>query len=210
MKKLLRAASAALATIAVAATPAFAGDLPLQRNSYYQPQPAAALFNWTGFYVGANAGYAWGSAIGGDPSGGVIGLTGGYNYQFSPNMVIGAETDIAFSSAGTTVAPRKFESDYLGTLRARLGYSVGNVMFYGTAGAAYGKNELSQGGLSNDQMHWGWTIGAGVEAMLTQNVSAKLEYLYVDLGKENYQSVIGAQGIGYTTSLLRGGVNYRF
>lgn len=213
MSKLLRAAGAAVATVAIvtaAATPALTGDLPLRRDPYYQPRAAAALFNWTGFYAGANAGYAWGSAIGGDPSGGVLGLTGGYNYQFSPNMVIGAETDIAFSSAGTTVAPRKFEADYLGTLRARLGYSVGNVMFYGTAGAAYGKNELSQGGLSNDQMHWGWTIGGGVEAMLTQNISAKLEYLYVDLGKETYQSTGGLQGVSYTTSLLRGGVNYRF
>jgi outer membrane immunogenic protein len=67
MRKLLLAAGAAVAT--AAAAPVFAGDLPLQRNSYYQPQPAAALFNWTGFYVGANAGYAWGSAIGGNPSG---------------------------------------------------------------------------------------------------------------------------------------------
>ncbi len=46
--------------------------------------------------------------------------------------------------------------------------------------------------------------------MLTQNVSAKFEYLYVDLGNQTYQSVVGPQSIGYTTSLLRGGVNYRF
>lgn len=206
MRKLLLAAGAVMAT----AMPALAGDLPLQRNSYYQPQPAAALFNWTGFYVGANAGYAWGKAIGGDPSGGVIGLTGGYNYQFSPNMVIGAETDIAFSNADTSRPAGKFESDYIGTLRARLGYSVGNVMFYGTAGAAYGKGELSVGGLTSDQTHWGWTIGAGVEAMLTQNVSAKFEYLYVDLSDRNYATIGGPVNVGYTTNLLRGGVNYRF
>jgi outer membrane immunogenic protein len=217
MKRLLLAASAIMATAAVTAavtlavaTPAFAGDLPLQRNSYYQPQPAAALFNWTGFYVGANAGYAWGSAIGGDPSGGVLGLTGGYNYQFNPNWVLGAETDIAFSNADTSRPAGKFESGYIGTLRARLGYSVGNVMFYGTAGAAYGKGELTVGGLTNDQTHWGWTIGAGVEAMLTQNVSAKFEYLYVDLSDKNYTTVGGPVNVGYTTSLLRGGVNYRF
>ncbi len=208
MKKLLLAAGAAMAT--VTAMPALAGDLPYRRNDYYQAPSPAPLFNWTGFYVGGNAGYAWGSAIGGDPSGFAGGITGGYNYQFSPNSVIGFETDIAFSSASDTNAGRKFETDYLGTLRARLGYSVGNVMFYGTGGAAYGKNELSMGGLSNDQVHWGWTLGAGVEAMLTQNVSAKFEYLYVDLGNQTYQSVVGPQSIGYTTSLLRGGVNYRF
>jgi outer membrane immunogenic protein len=210
MRKLLLAAGAAMAMAAVTAAPAWAGDLPLQRNSYYQPQPAAALFNWTGFYLGANAGYGWGSAIGGDPSGAVGGFTAGYNYQFSPNMVIGAETDITFSTADTSRPAGKFESDYIGTLRARVGYSVGNVMFYGTAGAAYGKGELSVGGLTNDQTHWGWTIGAGIEAMLTQNVSAKFEYLYVDLSDRNYATIGGPVNVGYTTNLLRGGVNYRF
>ncbi len=206
MKKLLLAAGAVMAT----AAPVLAGDLPYRRNDYYQAPPPAALFNWTGFYVGGNAGYGWGSAIGGDTNGFTGGATAGYNYQFSPNSVFGVETDIAFSSADHSAGPRKFESDYLGTLRARLGYSVGNVMFYGTGGLAYGKNELSQGGLSNDQVHWGWTLGAGVEAMLTQNISAKFEYLYVDLGNETYQSIVGPQSVGYTTSLLRGGVNYKF
>lgn len=206
MKKLLLAASAVMAI----ATPVLAGDLPYRRNDYYAPGPAAPLFNWTGFYVGANAGYNWGSAAGGDPSGVIGGFTAGYNYQYSPNMVVGVETDIAFSNADDTHNGRKFESDYIGTLRARLGYSVGNVMFYGTGGAAYGKGELSVGGLTNEQTHWGWTLGAGVEAMLTQNVSAKFEYLYVDLGDKNYATIGGPVNVGYTTNLLRGGVNYKF
>lgn len=206
MKRLLLAAGA----LAAAVTPVWAGDLPIQRN-YYQPQPSpAALFNWTGFYIGANAGYDTGSALGGDPAGVIGGFTGGYNYQVSPNVVFGAETDIAWTSADVTSGARKFQSDYLGTLRARVGYSVGNVMFYGTGGAAYGKGELTQAGLTNDQVHWGWTIGAGIEAMLTPHVSAKFEYLYVDLGNQTYQSTTGPQGIGYTTNLLRGGVNYKF
>jgi len=210
MKKLLLAAGSAVAMAAATAAPATAGDLPYQRNYYQAPPPAAALFNWTGFYVGANAGYAWGSALGGSPSGVAGGFTAGYNYQFNPNWVLGTETDIAFSNADTTHNGRKFESDYVGTLRARLGYSVGNVMFYGTGGLAYGRGELSVGGLTNEQTHWGWALGAGVEAMLTEHVSAKFEYLYVDLGKETYQSTLGPQGVSYTTNLLRGGVNYRF
>lgn len=205
MKKLFLAVSA----LAAAAAPAWAGDLPLQRQPYYQANPAP-LFNWTGFYIGANGGYTWGSAIGGDVNGLLGGGTAGYNYQFSPNGVIGAETDIAFSNADDTVGTRKFSLDYLGTLRARAGYAVGNVMFYGTAGAAYGKGELSQAGLSNDQVQWGWVLGAGLEAMLTQNVSAKFEYLYVDLGDKTYNSTTGLQSIGYTSSILRGGVNYKF
>ena len=206
MKKLLLAAGALVAT----APPLLAGDLPYQRNNYYQPAPAAPLFNWTGFYVGGNAGYSWGSAIGGDPSGVIGGFTAGYNYQYSPNTVLGVETDIAFSNADDSHGGRKFESDYIGTLRARLGYSVGNVMFYGTGGAAYGKGELTTGGLTSEQTHWGWALGAGVEAMLTQNVSAKFEYLYVDLGDKNYATIGGPVNVGYTANLLRGGVNYKF
>jgi outer membrane immunogenic protein len=205
MKKLLMAAGAQLATVA----PVLAGDKPYRRN--YQPAPPpAALFNWTGFYVGANAGYAWGSAAGGNPSGVIGGFTTGYNYQFQPNAVLGFETDITFSNADDSHNGRKFESDYIGTLRARLGYSVGNVMFYGTGGAAYGKGELTAGGLTSEETQWGWTIGAGVEAMLTQNVSAKFEYLYVDLGNKSYATIGGPVNVDYTTNLLRGGVNYKF
>jgi outer membrane immunogenic protein len=205
MKKLLMAAGALLAT----AAPVLAGDMPYRRN--YQPAPPpAALFNWTGFYVGANAGYAWGSAAGGNPSGVIGGFTTGYNYQFQPNAVLGFETDITFSNADDSHNGRKFESDYIGTLRARLGYSVGNVMFYGTGGAAYGKGELTAGGLTSEETQWGWTIGAGVEAMLTQNVSAKFEYLYVDLGNKSYATIGGPVNVDYTTNLLRGGVNYKF
>jgi outer membrane immunogenic protein len=205
MKKLLMAAGALLATVA----PVLAGDMPYRRN--YQPAPSpAALFNWTGFYVGANAGYAWGSAAGGNPSGVIGGFTAGYNYQFQPNAVLGFETDITFSNADDSHNGRKFESDYIGTLRARLGYSVGNVMFYGTGGAAYGKGELTAGGLTSEETQWGWTIGAGVEAMLTQNVSAKFEYLYVDLGNKSYATIGGPVNVDYTTNLLRGGVNYKF
>jgi outer membrane immunogenic protein len=205
MKKLLMAAGALLATVA----PVLAGDMPYRRN--YQPAPPpAALFNWTGFYVGANAGYAWGSAAGGNPSGVIGGFTAGYNYQFQPNAVLGFETDITFSNADDSHNGRKFESDYNGTLRARLGYSVGNVMFYGTGGAAYGKGELTAGGLTSEETQWGWTIGAGVEAMLTQNVSAKFEYLYVDLGNKSYATIGGPVNVDYTTNLLRGGVNYKF
>lgn len=204
MKKLLLAAGALLAT----AAPVLAGDMPYRRN--YQSPPPAALFNWTGFYVGANAGYSWGSAIGGNPSGVIGGFTAGYNYQFQPNAVLGFETDIAFSNADDSHSGRNFESDYIGTLRARLGYSVGNVMFYGTGGAAYGKGELTAGGLTGEETQWGWTIGAGVEAMLTQNVSAKFEYLYVDLGNKRYATIGGPVNVDYTTNLLRGGVNYKF
>lgn len=206
MKRLLLAACAVLA----AAMPAIAGDLPLRRSNYAQPEIANTLFNWSGFYVGANGGYGWGSTVGGDADGFFGGFQTGYNFQVSPSIVFGAETDISFTSADSSTAGSKFGLDYLGTIRARLGYSLDRIMFYATAGLAYGRGDLKVSGLTNEQFHWGWTVGTGVEAMLTHNISAKLEYLFVDLNDETYRSILGPRKVGYNTNLIRGGVNYRF
>jgi outer membrane immunogenic protein len=207
MNRLLLAVGAFLA----AATSSFAGDLPLQqRSTYVQPEVVNSLFNWSGFYVGGNAGYAWGSAIGGNPKGFLGGLQAGYNYQVSPSVVFGVESDLTFTSIDDNVGAAKFGVDYLGTIRARLGYSIDRVMFYATGGLAYGRGELEIAGLSNREFHWGWTLGGGIEAMISPKVSAKLEYLYVNLNDETYQSILGPRSVGYNTSLLRGGINYRF
>lgn len=207
MKKLLLAAWAA----ATAASPAFAGDLPLERRStYVPPEVANRLFNWTGFYAGVHGGYAWGEAAGLSPNGFVGGVQAGYNFQVSPSGVLGFETDISATSIDDKSGGMKFGIDYLGTIRARAGYTMDRVMFYATGGAAYGRGDLEIAGLSNNQFHWGWTLGGGVEAMVTPNVSARLEYLYVDLAKETYQSVVGPTSVGYKTNIVRGGLNYRF
>jgi outer membrane immunogenic protein len=207
MKKLLLAAC-----VAVAAAPhAFAGDLPLQRQSNYAPpQSYNSLFNWTGFYAGVHGGYAWGSGAGLNPDGFVGGIQAGYNYQFAPNGVLGVETDISATSIEDKSGGVKFGMDYLGTIRGRAGYTLDRVMFYVAGGAAYGRGALDVLGLTNNQVHWGWTLGGGIEAMVTPNVSARLEYLYVDLAKENYQSVLGPASIGYNSNIVRGGLNYRF
>lgn len=209
MRKLLLAACAAVAV----ANHASAGDLPLQRRSTYAaPETYRSLFNWTGFYLGVHGGYGWGTSGGSgtNPDGFVGGVQAGYNYQFSPNGVVGFETDISASAIDGKNNGVKFSTDYLGTIRGRAGYTIDRVMLYVTGGAAYGQGDLNVGGLSNNQFHWGWTIGGGIEAMVTPNVSARLEYLYVDLAKETYGSVLGPVSVGYNTNLVRGGLNYRF
>jgi outer membrane immunogenic protein len=207
MKKLLVAACVAV----VAAPHAFAGDLPLQRRSnYVPPEVSNSLFNWTGFYAGVHGGYGWGSSAGFNPDGLVGGVQAGYNYQYSRSGVLGFETDISATSIDDSAGGAKFGVDYIGTIRARAGYTLDRVMFYVTGGAAYGRGDLEIAGLSNNQFHWGWTLGGGVEAMVTPNVSARLEYLYVDLAKETYQTVLGPTNVGYSTNIIRGGLNYRF
>jgi outer membrane immunogenic protein len=100
--------------------------------------------------------------------------------------------------------------DYLGTVRGRLGYTVDRFLVYGTAGLAYGGGEVAAGGLSNSKTHVGWTVGAGVEAMIAPNITARLEYLFADLGKENYTTVLGPARVGIDTSIVRAAMNYKF
>ena len=205
MQKLLLAAAAA-ATVSVTAQ---AADLGRRSTPYYGPPPAQ-LFNWTGFYVGGNAGYGWGSALGTDPSGYLIGLQAGYNFHYASGLLAGVESDIAISGIDGSTGGATFGLDYLGTIRGRLGYAMDRYMLYGTAGLAYGRGDVSIGGLSNEQTHFGWTIGAGVEAMIAPNITARLEYLYADLGRETYTTVLGPTRVGLDANILRTALNYKF
>lgn len=201
MKRLVLAA-----TLLVAA-PAYAGDLP---RSYSNPQVYQNLFNWTGFYAGVHAGWGWGDAAGGNVSGYAIGGQIGYNYQLVSGMVFGVETDITISGIDGAAAGGVFTADYIGTLRGRLGYAFDRVLLYATGGFAYAGGDLRVGAFANDRTHYGYALGFGLEGMITPNVSVRLEYLYTDFGSRTYQTVLGPVGVGFSSSLLRAGVNYRF
>lgn len=197
--------------LAVAATcvsltaPAGAADMA-QYGNYGYAAPAGPL-SWTGFYLGANAGYGWGTGASESPGGFIGGLQGGYNFQFAGSPIVaGLEADFDWSG----ISAGAFNVDYLGTVRARLGFAFDRVMAYATAGFAYGQGQFEVAGLSNSQSHSGWTIGAGAEFALDRNWSARAEYLYVDLGSSTYSSLIGPASVGYDGNVLRAGVNYRF
>jgi outer membrane immunogenic protein len=95
------------------------------------------------------------------------------------------------------------------------------VLLYATGGLAYG--EVKSGeviglfpGLSTTNTNVGWTVGAGIEGMIDANWTAKLEYLYVDLGavSGSFTPVVGGVTSSYsshiTDNVLRVGVNYKF
>lgn len=189
------------------ATPAFAGDLPRYNNN---PQVYRNLFNWTGFYAGVHAGWGWGDANNGSLDGYALGLQAGYNYQLVSGLTFGVETDITITGIDGLAAGGVFTADYVGTLRARIGYAFDRVLIYGTGGLAYAGGDLNVAGLSNDQSHYGYAIGFGIEGMITSNVSVRLEYLYTDFGSRTYQTVGGPVSVGFDSSVLRAGVNYRF
>jgi len=204
MKRSVLAAAVAV----LMAGAASAADLGRGPAPYYAPAPAAG-YNWAGFYAGLNAGYEWGkvSATAGNPSGLAGGVQAGYNWQ-NGQFVFGGETDLQLSGADDTFAPWKFSNPWFGTLRGRIGYAMNNILFYGTGGLAYGdlKGELS--GLTETKTEFGWTLGAGMEVGLAPNWSAKVEYLYMDLGSRSF-SITGNEN-GFSASVLRLGVNYHF
>jgi outer membrane immunogenic protein len=199
----------AFAALMLATVPAMAADMA-QRSTYYSAPAAAPGFNWSGFYVGLTAGLASGdlsNSIGLEPSGFVGGLTGGANWQWG-NVVFGLETDISYSGVDDGIAGYKWELDWYGTTRARFGYAWDRFMPYLTGGLAYGRGTYKIAGYNDDASHVGWTVGAGVEGAITQNWSAKVEYLYVDLGEKHYGDLPWKNE--FDASVLRAGVNYRF
>lgn len=205
MNNTLRAMT--LAAVTVASGAAVAADLGYGPRSYYPP-PARG-YNWSGVYVGGNIGYQWGDVTnnGANPYGILGGVQAGYNWQ-SGAFVFGGETDIQASDAHDTFASWKFSNPWFGTLRGRAGYAFENILFYGTLGLAYGDLDVDFGGLSESKTHIGWTGGLGLEYGFSPNWSAKVEYIYMDLGNSNY-SLTGV-GNGFQTNMLRIGLNYHF
>jgi outer membrane immunogenic protein len=202
-------AIAALMAAPIAAQAADLGPTP----SYKAPAYVAPSYaTWTGFYVGINGGYGFGSADTGgvsfDPSGFLIGGTVGYNLQ-TGSWVWGLEGDFAYSAMkdDSTVAGAEIEIPWFGTARGRIGYAGwGNLLPYITGGAAFAKMDISGPGGSESDTRIGWTVGAGLEYALFSNWSVKVEYLYADLGEFEF----AGGNIDFNTHIVRGGINYRF
>jgi outer membrane immunogenic protein len=177
-------------------------------------------YNWTGPYIGiSGGGGGWGHSDFSAPlssgnfntSGGLIGGTLGYNYQVG-QAVLGLEGDVSWSNirgsstcAGLSCGTR---NNWLSTARVRAGYAVDRFMPYVTGGAAFGDITTSVTGFSDAHTtKAGWTLGGGVEAAIAGPWTAKLEYLYVDLGRGG--GIAGADA-GFKTNIVRAGLNYRF
>lgn len=237
MKRMWFAGAVAL----LAATPAFAADLPqtepLQKAPAYVPSP---LYDWSGVYVGINGGYAFGNSSWGNSvnsgnfnvNGGVAGGTLGLNVQ-SGEFVYGLEGDMDWADirgSSTTSATSvycsaiffpctyKTSDDWLATARGRLGYAFNRVLVYGTGGAAFGDIKASEsditGADSSSNTEFGWTAGAGVEFAITDNITAKAEYLFVDLPNGSCSATAcrapAAVPVSFDTSLIRAGLNFKF
>jgi outer membrane immunogenic protein len=225
MKKVFLASAAVLAlgiASASAADVARRQAMPAKAPVYVTP-----AYNWTGFYVGINGGGAWGTAdwsnaIGtadSNTAGGLVGGTLGYNYQIN-QLVLGIEGDIDWSNlrgtatngicAGTSC---EFRNTWLATVRGRVGYAFDRFMPYVTGGVAFGDVKMTPFGTTDDrETKTGWTVGGGLEAALAGPWTAKVEYLYVDLGKADCGSSICGipTEVDAKAHVVRAGLNYRF
>jgi outer membrane immunogenic protein len=201
------AARSMLATIMLAG-PACADDAPRGQPHYTAAAPVGA-YSWSGPYLGVNLGYQWGYVSGNPtrPSGAGGGVQAGYNWQ-TGQFVFGAEADIQLSSASDTFAPWKFANPWFGAARARIGFALNQVLLYGTLGLAFGGITADSAGLAESRTHAGWAGGGGIEIGIAPQVSAKVEYLFVDLSDQAY-SLIGTNS-AVKSHLVRLGVNYRF
>jgi outer membrane immunogenic protein len=220
MKRTLLAGLGLLAL--AAAIPANAADLP--RSMPYKAPAYVNAYNWTGFYLGINGGGAWGNSdwngtgLGTDPSGGMFGLTAGYNWQgVGSPWVFGLEGDIDWTSINGQFAcgglTCETKNDWFGTVRGRVGYSFDRYLPYFTGGVAFGNVDANRTGFAgSSDTNAGWTVGAGIEGVVAGNWTAKVEYLYADLG----DTTCSAATCGATTkvdlqmNILRAGLNYRF
>ena len=179
------------------------------RRAPYTVQQPLNMYSWAGPYVGANAGYATGDITNSiaNPSGFAGGIQGGYNWQFG-QWVVGGEADFQGNSASDTFAAWKFSNPWFGTLRGRAGFAMNNILIYGTGGLAFGNVRAEALTVNESHTAAGWTLGVGAEVGLTQNWSARAEYLYVNLN--NSQFTLTGLPHGYQFNVVRLGVNYRF
>lgn len=256
MKKLFLATTA---VVALAAGSAGAADLPTKARPLPPPPPPCSQFG--GFYIGANVGWGYaehrftdrdgfllehGFGVGqvtATEDGFVAGVQGGYNWQFRCTL-FGIEADYSWADInhdrtfgnsiflpGATVNVNNNHQGF-GTVRARSGVIVDNLLLYVTGGFAYANNDrtvtvsvpalgLTETFSQDNKTRWGWTFGFGTEWAAWSNWTIKSEVLYARFQKEDTTFTCAGVLIcpaGATRSFERDdnvwvtriGLNYRF
>ena len=187
---------------------ALAGDLPYG-GSYDQPTVSGAVYDWTGFYGGVHGGYGRGSGGSTDLGGFIGGFQGGYSMQ-QGQFVMGLEGDIGIAAIDGSRGASDTSIDALGSVRARAGFAVNQVLIYGTGGFGFGDVNVEDPVSRDDQWRLGWVLGIGAEAALGRNWTARIEAFHYDLGSATYINASGNRTISVDANVVRAGLNYRF
>jgi outer membrane immunogenic protein len=234
----MRKHAVAMLFLAAVSTSASAADLPARIYTKAPVVVAEPIYNWTGFYIGANGGYGWGNTnefptvsantTSFGTSGGLAGGQIGYNWQMG-SWVFGLEADGDWANInGSAPCPNPAftcgsNTRDLASFRGRIGWAVGPALFYGTGGLGYANTHYttllagvpaagSTGVFDTDR--WGYAVGVGLEYGFTPNWSAKLEYMHY--GFDSVNSAIGSLALLQPVSLslridtVKVGINYRW
>jgi outer membrane immunogenic protein len=173
---------------------------------------AAPPQGWTGAYIGGGVTYDWGRMDAGSRDIDGIGGTvyGGYNMQ-SGQLVYGAEADVSYNGAdGDAGTGLTGKNGVNGSIRGRLGYDLNPFMIYGTAGLAVGNHELRSAAGKDDATAVGYTVGAGVEALVTDNITTRLEYRYTDYQSKDFNLGGTNYSRGFDDHSVKLGIGVKF
>jgi outer membrane immunogenic protein len=216
MKKVLLVTASLIAL--GAAAPAVAADLAA-RPYTKAPAMIAAVYDWSGFYIGANGG--WGSSrnswdsvapftVGPEGSnnanGGTVGGQVGYRWQ-AGTWVFGVEAqgnwaDFKGSNASTLFGPgfvNNSKTNAFGLFTGQVGYAANNFLLYVKGGAAVTSNSYRINNAAGtlfastaDDTRWGGAIGVGAEYAFAPNWSVGLEYDHLFMQDKTYNFANGA------------------
>jgi outer membrane immunogenic protein len=190
---------------------ATAADLPLLRAPVAPVASApAAIYSWTGFYIGGQVGAGISRSFWSDPVGGgnntftsgaavLGGGVGGANYQWNA-LVLGVEGDVNWTGMkgnGTNLVGEAIgaETQWTSTVAGRVGAAFNRLLVYGKGGAAFARDrstfaDLAGSSASSAFTRTGWIAGIGLEYGITESWLAKIEYDHLSFG---------AQPLNFTT-----------
>jgi outer membrane immunogenic protein len=173
----------------------------------------AAPVGWGGAYVGGAVTYDWGRFGGSDERdadavGGAI--YGGYNMQ-NGQIVYGAEADVGYNGEeGSAGAGLTGTQGVNGSLRARVGYDMNPFLIYATGGVAAANHTIESATDEDSKAAIGYTVGAGVEALVTDNIMARVEYRYTDYASRDFDIDGATVSRGFDDHSVKVGIGVKF
>lgn len=196
-------------------------------------QPFSSPERWAGFYAGVNVGgglsmsKVQGTSVIGEADMNGGGFAGGahvgYNWIVGTNWVLGVEGDFGYLGVDRSYGEWNDQTftlsqktDWYGTLRGRVGTTTGPALLYVTGGGAWAhvRDGLAQPFIGSDvrsRTAGGWTFGGGTEIAIDSRWSARLEYLYMDLGSTHRSiSPYFSSDFKDRFQVVRAGVSYKF
>lgn len=163
---------------------------------------SASAADWSGIYIGGQAGYGDGGFVNGgifsDAAGATYGGHVGYNHDLG-NVVIGAELDYSVGNVDFAISPGVGFTQFA-HLKGRFGYDMGEILLYGVGGLAFSEVDVGPSMLSD----MGYSIGLGADYKIADSWTVGAEYLY------DYYDNFDGSGLDVEMHLMQARVAFHF